>query len=389
MKRVNFKYLLILTALAFGACGEGPLEEIGYRSSERAIEIFRVPGQVGQPEIIRTPDKAEINITVLSDKIDLSNVTPEIMVSIGARVVPASGETVDFAANGNELIYVVTSETGVRREWTVRIRPFTLPSWLGKTWMIRKPATSGGTLSNYTVTGTAAGQYPGQNPLGALTNHLDTKGYMTFIKTVDGVAKYTRPLSFYKFGSMLPSIMNEYDNTLTLTFTGLSEDASAVLGTVVFGAGADGKYADFPVVTDTDPKTEHVTTVDYGRLLRQFPLGEASFRFDLATSVFTFYDAAGNEFSKTSTRGTIIDNGGKTVTVERAFAYDEAAGTMQMRFQPQPQKLSGMYTEYDGKFSRIASTLPWVDLSIGGANPLMFYQLSGTEEVWYDFVLAE
>lgn len=388
MKNTIFRMLVPLAVVALVACNKGPLEQIGYKSDERAIEQFRVPGMVGTPQIVRTPDEATVTVTVLSDQIDLSHVSPQILVSLGASVTPASGEEVDFAANANQYTYVVTSEKGTERVWTVKIEPFILPTWIGKTWTIKKSATSGGALHNYTVIGAGAAQYPGANPLGRLTDHLDTKGFMTFIKTTDGVNKYTRPLSFYKFGGLIPSIMAEYDNTLTFSFTGLSADSKLLLGELEYGAGPDGKYTDFPVVTDTNPKTGVVTTVDLAALLRQFPMGKSTFSYDLTLGTFTFYDDMGRVFSTTSTRGTVIaNNGSTTVTIDKAFTYDEAAGAMQLRFQPRQQKLPGMYTEYTD-MKRVSSTVPWVDLSSSTATSVIFYQLSGTEEVWYDLVLV-
>ena len=121
------RFLQISAAVVFStmllpSCSQDPIEEIGYVSNERAIESFSVAGQVGEAEITRTVDQAEVVVTVL-ETVDLTCVTPEIMVSLGATVEPASGEPVNFADNGNTMKYTVTSEAVA----AVRIRRQSCP----------------------------------------------------------------------------------------------------------------------------------------------------------------------------------------------------------------------------------------------------------------------
>lgn len=375
---------VVFSTMLLSSCSQDPIEEIGYVSNERAIESFSVAGQVGEAEITRTVDQAEVVVTVL-ETVDLTCVTPEIMVSLGATVEPASGEPVNFADNGNTMKYTVTSESGKTREWTVKIEVFSIPSWINRTWKLSQPCASGGSpAQNYTVTGEQAANYPGTNPLGKLTDHLDTKGYMFFMMTKNSMYKYTRPMSFFKFANYIPSIMDEYDNVLTFTFTGLNEDATAVNGEVEFSAGDDGKYARFPDVTYHGADGD--VLIDFEKLYRFIPAGKGTFTYDLVNSVLTIYDEDGELYSTTSTRGTVIANNGSTVvTVTDAFTYDEAAGTLQLRYQPEDQALA---TE-DSKMSSYDFSIPWVDLSTNSATGTGVFQMSSPAEVWYDFVAVE
>lgn len=394
MKHNAIKIFSLAALIAFCGCNKGPLEEIGYVSNERAIENFKVPGQVGAIDIVRTPDVAEVTVKVLANQIDMSAVTPEIMVSLGATVVPASGETVNFAENGNQMTYTVTSESGISREWTVKIEEFRLPGWLDRTWTLPGPASgNGGSPYAYSVTGpddAAKEKYPGQQPLGRLTNHLDTKGYMIFLIGADGANKYTRPLTFYKWANFIPSIIDDYDNTFRFSFDHLNDDATCILGTFKMGAGADGKYTEFPEIVIKDASEQVNRTLDLEKLLRRIPK-EGTFEFDLTTEIMKLYDKNGRLYSMTSTRGTIIQNDGKTAeAIGKVFTYDEAACTLQMRFRIAPeeqQKLKGSASMYSGKLTLISSnTVDYVNITGSNAVPQNLYLMSGTEEVWYDFV---
>jgi hypothetical protein len=113
------------------SCQESPVDS--FQSHERAIVDFRISGQIGVPDITRNVDLAEIVIYVTEDT-DWSAVTPDIMVSYNATISPASGETVNFADNNGEYTYIVTSESGRTREWTVRLQYF--QSNLSGTWRV-------------------------------------------------------------------------------------------------------------------------------------------------------------------------------------------------------------------------------------------------------------
>ena len=114
------KVILLLATSLFSSCVKNPLD--GYKSQERAILSFRLPaGQIGEAEIVNGTDSATITVWAEED-LDLQAISPLVNVSKGAKVLPAPGVKVDFAANGNRYTYKVTSEAGNTRSWYVRIR---------------------------------------------------------------------------------------------------------------------------------------------------------------------------------------------------------------------------------------------------------------------------
>src|SRR4051794_9661823 len=116
---MNKMLLLLITGGIFTSCVKNPLSD--YQSQERAIISFRLPeGQVGTSEIINGIDSATVTVWV-EDDVDLSAVSPLVMVSKNAKVLPAPGVKVDFAANNNRYAYRVTSESGEQKYWYVRI----------------------------------------------------------------------------------------------------------------------------------------------------------------------------------------------------------------------------------------------------------------------------
>lgn len=392
MKANMLKYFLLAGLSAAVACqGQSPLEEIDYISNERAIEVFRIPGQIGSAQIIRTPELCEVHLSVMEGEVDLSRVTPEIMVSIGATVKPASGEAVDFETNGGKYTYQVTSESGLVREWTVYIETFRIPAWMDRTWILESPATSGGSwAANYTVKAPYDELYPGTNPLGKLTNHLDTRGHMTFTNDPGTGGKYTRPLSFYKFACVIPTIMDDRDNTLKFTYTGFSDDMSSIVGTYEYGAGEDGKYTVYPVLTATaTTEAATQTTIDLATLFRPFPTGKGRFEYEMDSQILKFLNDEGEFICQTDTRKTVIANDGSTVvTFDKGFVYDEENDRLQLHFKPvQGAKIPGVPANYT--LETIESSEPIVSLSLQNIDVTSFFQLVNTDEVWMDLVPAE
>jgi hypothetical protein len=111
--------MLLLTTSLFSSCVKNPLD--GYLSQERAILSFRLArGQIGEAEIVNRTDSATITVWAEND-LDLQAISPAVTISKGAKVLPAPGVKVDFAANGNRYTYKVTSEAGITKNWYVRI----------------------------------------------------------------------------------------------------------------------------------------------------------------------------------------------------------------------------------------------------------------------------
>ncbi|MCQ4863047.1 alpha-N-acetylglucosaminidase C-terminal domain-containing protein [Pseudoflavonifractor phocaeensis] len=83
--------------------------------SEKAVVSFTIPGQAGESVI----DEAAHTVTVtMPAGTDLTALTPEITVSAGASVSPASGVEQDFT---NGAAYTVTAEDGTSQTYTVSV----------------------------------------------------------------------------------------------------------------------------------------------------------------------------------------------------------------------------------------------------------------------------
>lgn len=85
----------------------------------RAVIGFALPyGQVGNAVISNGPDSGSVNVSV-SDTTNLTAVAATIQVSATAKVSPASGTPIDFAANNNRFTYSVTSVSGLVQKCNV------------------------------------------------------------------------------------------------------------------------------------------------------------------------------------------------------------------------------------------------------------------------------
>ena len=108
MRNIFLAVAIVATSISFG-CGNGDDDE--KKSAECLILSFRVDGEAW---------------TISSNTISMNfpkgtavnNLTPQIQVSAGASVSPASGVSQDFT---NDVIYKVTAEDGTTiREYTAR-----------------------------------------------------------------------------------------------------------------------------------------------------------------------------------------------------------------------------------------------------------------------------
>lgn len=84
-------------------------------SAEAEILAFAVAGQVGQAVI--NSQAATVNVTVATGTA-VTALAPEIAVSPGATVSPASGAAQDFTA---PVVYTVTAQDGTTKAWTVTV----------------------------------------------------------------------------------------------------------------------------------------------------------------------------------------------------------------------------------------------------------------------------
>ncbi|QCR24799.1 hypothetical protein [Pontibacter sp. SGAir0037] len=268
MNRFLTLVALIITSLTHYSCTKDPFDDIV--SHERAIMSFKIAdGQIGPAIIDRAASKVTVTLLMQEDT-DLTKVAPQIMASYKAGISPASGEPVNFAANGNKMTYTVTSESGQKRDWTVEIVPFT-ETLLG-TYDIKGLVVYGGTGPEYG---------------GGAVLHMTDKPWVW--PASDG-----------------PAV--ELDNVLTFEYTGVTDEGNTY-GTVINDAGPDGKYADFRFVLN--PQT------NVNSFYRKIPKGQGTWVRNYAnnTVTFTFEDggtatgtfigpgniALGNNLSKTVT----------------------------------------------------------------------------------------
>ncbi len=114
----DFGIVLVLLCLTIFSSFSCKNEEL---SSNKDIISFALSQQVDSTFIDK--ENRLIEITVGS-KTNISALAPEIKISEGATIVPASGDTVDFSGGSHE--YTVTAEDGTKAIWKVVIKK--LPS---------------------------------------------------------------------------------------------------------------------------------------------------------------------------------------------------------------------------------------------------------------------
>ncbi|MBB3698247.1 hypothetical protein KMW28_17185 [Flammeovirga yaeyamensis] len=132
MKKI-INFVLFLGLIGVISCQPKDPNEL--LTSERAIISYFIDGiQIGPAEINRTPSESDFTIYVI-DGMDLTSVTPQIEISLGATIFPASGEAVDLSSG--EYTYKVTSATGEVRDWVLTVQSF--DNKIQGKWKVGKP----------------------------------------------------------------------------------------------------------------------------------------------------------------------------------------------------------------------------------------------------------
>ncbi len=269
-------FLLAVTVVLFTACKKDPYD--GVFSNECSIEAVTLGGglvQVGPAEVDRTTGTVMVKV-LMQGNTDLSNVAPVIQTSYKAAISPASGESINFAANNNLATYTVKAESGKLREWTIELIPFT-ETILG-TYAIQDLVMYGGTGPEY--------------------------GGAAVMKLMD------KPWVWPATGG--PAV--ELDNTLLFQFEGVTADGKTH-GKVVNNAGADGAYADFQYVLS--PAT------DVNHFYRKIPIGEGKWIRDYTANTITFVFADESTAIGTfRSAGTLdLGNGRSKVITDNSFDF--------------------------------------------------------------------
>lgn len=284
------KYILIaVVALAQQSCVKDPLEDVkdGGWNHERTILNIKFENQVGTATI-ETLDATTGQITVAINVAavpDLSSIKlSKLETSYQATSSVAVGDAMNFENDSRTASLTVISTTGEKRDYTIHVTEFS-ESLVG-TWDINKLTIYGGTGPEY-----------GGGGVMQLTD---------------------KPWCWSNdFG---PD--KEYDNSVTFTMTGISEDGNTS-GTCVNNAGADGKYADF-VFAGSMNKDNPGADLDLKKYYRQIPEGESTWVRNYAAGTITFNDANGKVTTGSLAGAGTEDLGnGLSMTISNnAFAFN-------------------------------------------------------------------
>jgi len=305
------------TLLSLAGCEKDPYE--GVVSNEKSIEAFTAGNgliQIGPAVVDRELRTVKVKV-LMEPGTDLSAVTPVVQASYKARLSPASGQAVNFAANNNKVIYTVTAESGESKEWTVEIEPF------------NETMTGTYKLSAMTVYGGTGPEWGG----GGVINFKDKP----WVWPADGSGPEA-----------------EMDNAFVFELEGATPDGDTY-GKFANNAGADGKYANF--IFSAAPVT------DVNTLYRNVPAGEGTWTRNYTNNTVTFTFADGSTRTATLRTGPYTYKDDYTTTGNQKDVYTKTvpAGESSLEFN-----LSGtddwgvIYSDLD-KFVKRPRKF-WIDL---------------------------
>ncbi|RED95301.1 hypothetical protein [Marinoscillum furvescens] len=301
--------LLVLVVVQFG-CVKDPFKEFeeGSWNNERSILEIQFEHQVGAAQIERDgPESGTITLGINELAVDFSSVKlSSLVVSYDANASVAVGETLNFDNTEKSATVSVTSPTGLTRDYTIILEPFT--ETLVGTYEVTGLVVWGGT----------GPEYGG----GAVLAMMDKP--WAWDETTGPAA--------------------ELDNTITFELGGFTANGNSY-GTLTHSAGADGLYADYVFVLD--PQT------DVNHHYRKLPTGEAQWERNYATGKVTFTWADGSTSSCVYREApTTIDVGfDRSKTVENQAFEFVVDGV---------DDWDNIYTDYD-KFVKRPRTF-WVDV---------------------------
>jgi hypothetical protein len=270
MKNINHILRTAALVLMVSACTKDPFD--GIVSNERAVEAVNVGGdfvQVGPAIVDRTTSTASVRVLV-QEGTDFSKVPISIISSYKSKASIESGTVVDFESHDNKTMVTVTAESGMKRDWTIEVVPFT-EELLG-TYDIQQLVIYGGT----------GPEWGG----GAVMNLTDKPWDWP---AEDGPAA-------------------ELDNTLTFEFTGVTADGKTY-GTITNDNGDDNLYADFHFIGSPDTDVNH--------FYRVIPEGTGTWQHDYSNNTVTFVFDNGSTATANFTGASTIDLGNglsKTIT---------------------------------------------------------------------------
>lgn len=256
-KYLLYTYCLLLLA----GCKRDIMQDVRDQqwNHERAIIDIVFENQVGTATIQRDEhNEGTVSFMYNATAGDANRlVIKSLELSYGAQSELSVGDELVFDGNHTAQLEV-TSKSGKTRAWTIQYVPFT--DELVGTWQITTLSVYGGAWPEYG--GSAA--YPDMAE---------------------------RAWNWQQDGS---GPVAEYDNTLTFTLEGITEEGDAY-GKVINHAGPDEQYADFIFIDDPDGAR---TPIDVNSKYRKIPVGEGTWK-------------------RNSRQGTLTFSGGSTVSTGR------------------------------------------------------------------------
>lgn len=272
----------------------------GKWNHERQVIDIKFENQVGVAAIeALDATTGTIDITINVGAVpDLSAVKISSMQLSYQAVASANvGDALNFENPDRSATLSVTSTTGESREYTIHVSEFE-EEIVGK-WNIQALTIFGGTGPEYG---------------GGAVMALADKPWCW--------SNETGPTA-------------EYDNILTFTLDGITDDGNTY-GTCVNDAGADGKYFD-ALFIGNNPETGE--NVDLKHFYRQVPEGESKWERDYAAGTISFTDKEGKV-----TTGSFVGAGTENLGYDKSFTVTDNALAFALRGQ---DDWTNIYTDYD------------------------------------------
>ncbi|WP_010421121.1 hypothetical protein [Anaerophaga thermohalophila] len=248
MKTLIYLEFSFLFLILFG-CQKDPLEDIedGSWNKERNIIDISFEGQIGDAEITRTEETAEVIFSFnMNAGIPLSDVKiKSLEISYGAEATVNTGESLNFDNENKTATIQVIPENGSPLEWTIKLDPFT--ELMSGSWDINDIRII----------------------IDVMGDHPEWGGYFE-----EGT------ISDY-----LPESAAEYDNTFTFTFDGVDENGNSY-GSFTHSSGEDGQYGEF---------THNEWGYDFNYKYRLMPKDGGTWLRNPSDNSLTFIDGEGNE----------------------------------------------------------------------------------------------
>ncbi|WP_316846256.1 DUF5005 domain-containing protein [Pedobacter psychrodurus] len=119
---------ILFAALVFFCCTSCRKTDVDNPPSPgRVIKSFKIGNaQIGNEAITFTNDSSKVLVTVQRGT-DISAIAPQITVSDGATISPASGVKINPTLSNNKVVYTVTAPSGQSMSWYVEFKFFSNP----------------------------------------------------------------------------------------------------------------------------------------------------------------------------------------------------------------------------------------------------------------------